>query len=97
MSEMKLQEQPKTRSAEKSSVTREEKIQEILEILGDLYQRVGYHQASPANLGLSQPDFRYVGYQPYPTQSVQAWTRQQTVPGMMLAMEPVPGIRLTPY
>lgn len=56
-----------------SAASRDEKMQELLAILGDLYQRVGYHQAAPASLG--GHDHKFVGYQPYPTPELQQYAR----------------------
>jgi hypothetical protein len=47
-------------------VTREEKVEEIQAILGELFQRYGFHQAAPGQASLTVPDYRFVGYVPYP-------------------------------
>jgi hypothetical protein len=44
---------------------RDEKVRELLSILGELYQRVGFQHASPANVRLTGSDFRFMGYRPY--------------------------------
>lgn len=55
--------------------SRDEKVQELLAILGDLYQRVGYHQAAPTSLAGQVRDHKFVGYQPYPTAELQQYAR----------------------
>ena len=50
---------------------RDGKVQEILSILGELYQRVGYQHAAPANVRLTGPDYRFMGYRPYSMDAVQ--------------------------
>lgn len=52
-------------SGETRVANREEKIEEILAILGDLFQRFGMHQAAPANVAMATPDYKFVGYRPY--------------------------------
>jgi hypothetical protein len=49
---------------------REEKVQELLSILGELYQRVGYQHAAPANARMTGPDYRFMGYRPYSAQNM---------------------------
>src|SRR5688572_33372578 len=49
---------------------RETKVQELLSILGELYQRVGYQHAAPANARLTGPDYQFMGYRPYTMQSM---------------------------
>ena len=51
--------------ADARSAGREEKIEEILAILGDLYHRFGLHQSAPTNIGMATPDYKFVGYRPY--------------------------------
>lgn len=49
---------------------RDSKVQELLSILGELYQRVGYQHAAPANARLTGPDYRFMGYRPYTMESM---------------------------
>lgn len=65
--------------AESKVETREEKIEEILAILGELYQRFGTLPHSAA-AGAAAPEYRYVGYRPYSTPELQTWVRGQMEP-----------------
>jgi ABC-type hemin transport system substrate-binding protein len=59
---------------------RDTKVQELLSILGELYQRVGYQHAAPANARLTGPDYRFMGYRPYTTEALRAAVPQVPVP-----------------
>ena len=64
-----------TQKKETKGMSREEKIEEIRAILGDLYQRFAYHQAAPVNAAASNPEFKFVGYRPYTTPELATWAR----------------------
>ena len=55
---------------ENSESDRDTKVQELLSILGELYQRVGYQHAAPTNARLTGPDYQFMGYRPYTMQSM---------------------------
>jgi hypothetical protein len=57
-------------------MSREEKIEEIRAILGDLYQRFAYHQAAPVNAAVANAEYKFVGYRPYTTPELASWARQ---------------------
>jgi hypothetical protein len=61
---------------ETKSQSRDEKIEEILSILGELYQRFGANPMA-VSAGVAVPDYKFVGYQPYLTAEMQAWARGQ--------------------
>ncbi|MBI4563093.1 MAG: hypothetical protein HY716_00160 [Planctomycetes bacterium] len=48
---------------------RQEKIEEILAVLGELYQRLGYQHASPG-AELMPPQYQFMGYRPYAAQEM---------------------------
>lgn len=57
---------PSTKTPDtRPNATREEKVEEILAILGELHQRFGIHQAGPTSNGVASPEYRFVGYRPY--------------------------------
>lgn len=62
-------------------MSREEKIEEIRAILGDLYQRFAYHQAAPVNAAVANGDYKFVGYRPYTTPELASWARQNPSQG----------------
>lgn len=72
----------KTSSATKSEAGRAERIRELLAILGDLYQRAGYHQAAGANGSGSTPDYSVYGYRPYDA-ATAGWMRPAGMAGGM--------------
>src|SRR5688572_12385684 len=59
---------------------RDSKVQELLSILGELYQRVGYQHAAPANARLTGPDYRFMGYRPYTMENVSRPVAPGTMP-----------------
>lgn len=64
-----------TQKKENRGPSREEKIEEIRAILGDLYQRFAYHQAAPVNAAVASADYKFVGYRPYTTPELASWAR----------------------
>ena len=59
---------------------RDSKVQELLSILGELYQRVGYQHAAPSNARLTGPDYRFMGYRPYTMESMPRPVAPGTMP-----------------
>ncbi|MBI2932887.1 MAG: hypothetical protein HYY16_14675 [Planctomycetes bacterium] len=60
-------------TVKKGEPGRDEKVEEILAILGELYQRFGVNQAGAV---AATADYKFVGYRPYQAADPHGWPRE---------------------